>query len=138
MEAQSSREQPLRQVTISGQVRAAGAYPLEAEMTISDLLRAGGGLSDSAYAENAELTRYAVGPDGERETTLLEVDLAAAMAGDASADLVLQPYDFLNIKEIPAWPSSSKSCWKGRFGFRVSIRRDAERPLNRFSSVRGV
>ena len=56
------------------------------------LLRAGGGLSDSAYADDAELTRYIVGPNGERETQLLEVDLAAAMSGDASATSKTLPF----------------------------------------------
>ena len=47
-------------VRIGGQVRAEGEYPLETGMQVSDLLRAGGGLRDTAYAMDAELTRYAV------------------------------------------------------------------------------
>ena len=57
-----------------------GEYPLEPGMRVSDLLRAGGGLSEAAYATDAELTRYAV-VDGEyRETELITVDLAGAAA----------------------------------------------------------
>ena len=83
---------------IDGRVKARGDYPLEREMRISDLLRAGGGLQDAAYGAKAELTRYRVG--GEvRQTQLLDVDLAAILKGDESADLILQPFDFLNVKE---------------------------------------
>ncbi len=88
---------------VDGSVRAPGDYPLESGMRVSDLLRAGGGMRSSAYTIDAELTRYAV-VDGEyRETAVLTVDLAAILSGDAAADLVLAPYDFLNIKEVPRW-----------------------------------
>jgi protein involved in polysaccharide export with SLBB domain len=34
---------------------------------------------------------------------LIEIDLAAVMRGDPNADIALQPYDALNIKEVPQW-----------------------------------
>jgi protein involved in polysaccharide export with SLBB domain len=103
LEAQAAPNEPLPIVRIGGQVRAQGEYPLEPGMRVSDLLRAGGGLSEAAYATDAELARYTV-VDGEyRETELVTVNLAALRSGDASADLPLAPYDFLNIKEISRW-----------------------------------
>jgi polysaccharide export outer membrane protein len=103
LEAQATRERPFQMVNISGQVRAPGSYPLETNMRISHLLRAGGGLSAAAYSTDAELRRYVIGDAGERRTDLIPVDLAAVSAGDGAADLTLQPYDYLNVKEIPAW-----------------------------------
>jgi polysaccharide biosynthesis/export protein len=35
-----------------------------------------------------------------REIGLFNVDLAAIREGDLSADLLLQPYDFLNVREV--------------------------------------
>jgi len=103
LEAQATRENPFQMVNISGQVRAPGAYPLEAGMRVSDLLRAGGGLSAAAYSTDAELRRYVIGATGERRTELIPVDLAAVTEGDSNANLHLLPYDYLNVKEIPAW-----------------------------------
>jgi protein involved in polysaccharide export with SLBB domain len=72
-------------------------------MRISDLIRAGGSLEEAAYGGQAELSRYEV-VDGEyRQTELIEVDLAAVLRGDPAADILVKPYDALNIKELPLW-----------------------------------
>jgi polysaccharide export outer membrane protein len=103
LEAQAPPNTPLPIARVGGQVRAEGEYPLEPGMRISDLLRAGGGMSESAYATDAELTRYEV-IDGEyRETELVAVNLAGLLRGDQTADLELRPYDFLSIKEVSRW-----------------------------------
>jgi protein involved in polysaccharide export with SLBB domain len=103
LKAQVAPNTPVPIVRIGGQVRASGEYPLEPGMRISDLLRAGGGMSEAAYATDAELTRYAVVNGEYRETELITVNLASLLAGDASADLVLSPYDYLNVKEVSRW-----------------------------------
>lgn len=115
---------PLRTVTIDGQVRAPGRYPLEPGMRISDLLRAGGGLTSSAYAIEAELTRYEVVDGRYRETELLNIDLAAILRGDRAADVPLAPYDFLTIKEVPRWREQLSVIIHGEVTFpgRYSIR----------------
>ncbi|MEO1542759.1 MAG: SLBB domain-containing protein [Pseudomonadota bacterium] len=103
IEQQTIDGQQVRKVSIAGQVRSGGEYPLEANMRVSDLLRAGGGFTASAYLENAELTRYVVGEDGTRRTTLIQIDLQKVVAGDLFADELLEPYDYLNIREVPEW-----------------------------------
>jgi len=103
LEAQLAPAEPLPVVRIGGQVRAPGEYPLEPGMRISDLLRAGGGLTEAAYVADAELTRYTV-IDGEyRETDLVTVDLASMLRGNAAADFAVGPYDYLNVKEVSRW-----------------------------------
>jgi protein involved in polysaccharide export with SLBB domain len=101
--AQAPPNSPLPTVRIGGQIRAEGEYPLETGMQISDLLRAGGGLNQAAYAMDAELTRYAVIDGQYRETELVAVDLASVLRGDSSADIALAPYDYLNVKLVPRW-----------------------------------
>jgi polysaccharide export outer membrane protein len=117
LQAQVPTNQPPPTVTVGGQVRAEGEYPLEPGMRVSDLLRAGGGMTASAYAKEAELTRYAVVNGESRETELVDVDLAAVLAGNRSADVLLAPYDYLNIKEVPRWREQQSVTVQGEVQF---------------------
>ncbi len=103
LEVQTSSDQKFPVVLIGGAVHAPGQYPLEPSMRISDLLRAGGQLMESAYAIDAELARYPIGASGDRETELIKIDLAGVLVGDQTADVALQPGDALIIKIIPNW-----------------------------------
>lgn len=122
---QSDLARPTEVVSIRGKVKVPGEYPLESGMRISDLLRAGGNLESSAYGEVAELTRYVVGQDGSRRTELIEIDLAAVRRGDATADISLQPFDTLMVKETPDWTGQESVTLRGevRFPGTYSIRR---------------
>ncbi len=113
----TSRHRPLAVARIGGQVNAAGEYPIEAGMRISDLVRAGGGLAEAAYVTEAEITRYVVIAGEERETELLRVDLQRALSEDSSADLSIQPFDYLNIKEIPRWRDQAIVDIRGEIAF---------------------
>lgn len=100
---QSRIDHPMQVVGVGGRVKSPGRYPLEEGMRVSDLIRAGGSLEEAAYGGQAELTRHRI-VDGEyRQIDLVVVDLAAVLRGDAAADLALQPYDYLNVKEMPQW-----------------------------------
>ena len=103
LELQATPEKPEQVVSIDGRVKVPGKYPLEPAMRVSDLIRAGGSLEDSAYRGQAEITRYAVVDGDIRKTELIEVNLSAIKRGDSGADLQLKPYDILVIKPIPMW-----------------------------------
>jgi len=103
LELQATPDKPEQIVSIDGRVKAPGRYPLEPTMHVSDLIRAGGSLDDSAYRGDAELTRYEVVDGLVRKSDLLQVDLTAIRRGDAHADLVLKPFDVLVIKPIAQW-----------------------------------
>jgi polysaccharide biosynthesis/export protein len=113
---QSRIDRPSEVVRIDGRVKAHGEYPLEPRMRVSDLLRAGGGLQDAAYGSVAELTRYRHSGN-VRDTQFIEVDLAAILNGDDAADLLLQPFDFLNIKEVPEWSEQEQVTLLGEVRF---------------------
>ncbi len=117
LQVQEAPNAPKRIVRVGGRVRAPGEYPLEDSMRVSDLLRAGGGMSDAAYAIKAELTRYAVVNGQYRETKLINVDLAAIRNGDDKADLKLAPYDYLNIKEVSRWRETETVTIRGEVKF---------------------
>jgi len=103
LQLQASATAPAKVVVIGGEVRVPGRYPLEPSMHISDLIRAGGSLDDSAYTGEAELSRYEVVDGKERQTELIDVNLAAIRRNEPGADLELKPYDILVIKKTPNW-----------------------------------
>jgi len=108
---------PSQEVGIGGQVRAPGTYPLEPGMRVSDLLRAGANLGDSAYGLTAELTRYRIRENSAREIELIEIDLQGVLAGDPLADIQLQPFDFLNVQEISLWGAQATVELRGEVRF---------------------
>lgn len=122
---QSRIDQPTELVHVDGRVKVPGDYPLETGMTVSDLVRAGGSLEDAAYGVKAELTRYEVINGETRRTQLIEVDLAAVLRGDSSADILLQPFDSLSVKEVSDWgeQESVELAGEVRFPGRYSIKR---------------
>lgn len=117
LRAESTAEQPEQVVTVEGRVNVPGQYPLEPGMRVADLVRAGGGLADAAYAGKAELTRYVVDPDGTRRTQIIDIDLAAALSGNPAADLRLQPYDVLSVKEVSQWANQESVTLSGQVRF---------------------
>ncbi|NGX17011.1 SLBB domain-containing protein [Wenzhouxiangella sp. XN24] len=104
-------------VRVGGRVRAPGLYPLEPGMRVSDLLRAGGSLAESAYITEAEVTRYEVVNGEYREAELISIDLAAVRAGIPGADLLLGSYDFLHVKEVTNWTEQHSVELRGEVRF---------------------
>ncbi|MFC1773115.1 SLBB domain-containing protein [Pseudomonadota bacterium] len=114
---QATHRQPARVVRADGLLRHPGEYPLETDMKISDLIRAGGGLAEAAYALSAELTRYVVIDGSNREVDHINVDLAGILKGVGVADLTLQPFDDLQIKRLPEWETAARVEIKGEVRF---------------------
>jgi protein involved in polysaccharide export with SLBB domain len=117
LKLQSSIKLPDEVVRIDGRANVPGQYPLESGMTVRDLIRAGGGLSDAAYGGSAELTRYEVLNGESRVTELIKVDLAAVLRGDAAANVRLQPFDTLSIKEVESWTDQETIVLRGQVKF---------------------
>ena len=94
-------------VRVSGLVKSPGEYPLEKSMGVADLLRAAGGLTESAYTLEAELSRYHIDQEKGRLTHHISIQLAAFMSAserDKTEDqLRLRSYDSLHIKRLPNW-----------------------------------
>jgi polysaccharide export outer membrane protein len=90
-------------VEVLGEVNAPGTYPLSRGMRVSDLVFAGGNLRESAYKQEAELTRYEVVAGERRELHHVVIDLAAILAGAQEANIELTAYDRLLIRRIRNW-----------------------------------
>lgn len=117
LRVQARDEAPPPLVSISGRTRAPGEYPLEPGMRIRDLIRAGGGLEDAAYAVEAELIRFDAADGESRRTNVVPVDLTAALRGDPVADVELRSYDILLVKELPDWGSQGEVTLRGEVRF---------------------
>ena len=103
LQRQATPDAPAQVVGVYGTVKAPGRYPLAPGMSVADLIRAGGGLGDAAYQGQAELTRMAVSGGDRRITEVIDFDLAAVLRGGSTADVLLRPYDYLVIKQVPEW-----------------------------------
>ena len=114
---QSRIDEPTTEVSVAGRIKVPGRYPLEPDMRVSDLLRAGGSLDEAAYGGQAELTRYEVGDGEARQAELIKIDLRAVLAGDPAADLTLRPFDYLVIKEVPLWAAQEEVDIRGEVRF---------------------
>jgi polysaccharide biosynthesis/export protein len=117
LKLQSNIRLPDEVVRIDGRANVPGEYPFESGMTVRDLIRAGGGLSDAAYGGGAELTRYEVINGETRRTELIQVNLAAVLRGDPAANLRLEPFDSLSIKEVQAWTDQETITLRGQVKF---------------------
>jgi len=129
---QSGIDEPTREVSVAGKIKIPGKYPYEPGMRVSDLLRAGGTLDESAYRGQAELTRYVVENGQTRKAELIDIDLGRAAAGDPDANIALQPFDYLVIKETPLWAVQEEVEISGE------VRFPGRYPIHRGETLREV
>jgi polysaccharide biosynthesis/export protein len=106
-------------VFVEGEVGRPGRYPLTTNMTVADLIRAGGGLTPSADTQMADLTTYGWtgGPNlnGQHQP----IQIAAALKGEADANLPLHNGDVVTIRQLPGW---------GDLGASISVRGEVKHP----------
>ncbi len=117
LEKQAAYGAPLRVVKAIGRVRHPGSYPLEKGMRLSDLIRAAGGLQESAYSLDAEISRYRVEKGMARDVEHLSINLAAVLEGSETDDMELESHDFLTIKELPNWRDNQTIELMGEVNF---------------------
>jgi polysaccharide biosynthesis/export protein len=98
----ANAEQPAV-VYIEGEVAKPGRYPLTTNMTVADLILAGGGLKPSADTQVADLTSYSWTGNTRLDGQHTSVQLSAALTGDPKADLPLHNGDVVTIRQLPDW-----------------------------------
>ncbi|MGB1333750.1 MAG: SLBB domain-containing protein, partial [Porticoccaceae bacterium] len=100
LKQQSRMGEVAKVVTISGAVQSPGEYPLTANMTLTQLILAAGGLQEQAYQQSIELARSDFS-DGERVISSHQsINLAAILSGN-QPDISLSSYDQINIRNLP-------------------------------------
>jgi len=88
------RETPT--ATVGGEVRQPGEYEIHPGLRVSDLVMMGGGLTRNASLGEAELSRL----DEKKNTVIHRIDLARALSGDESNNLLIQNWDLLMIRPV--------------------------------------
>lgn len=91
-------------VTIRGEVRRPGKYPLPEDMTAAQLVRMAGGFKRSALLDAADLASYEI-KDGEKVVSRrVTVNIGRAVnEDDSTADVVLKAGDILTIHQLSGW-----------------------------------
>lgn len=91
-----------REVSIQGQIRSPGRYPLpiETSMTVLELVSRAGGFTDTAKGTAVNITR--VSPDGKKQVFTIDVDSLLKgkdRANIADNSLMLEPGDIVFVPE---------------------------------------
>lgn len=104
-------------VRINGEVQRPGQKRYFQNMTVRDLLMAGGNVKMDAYLKNAEITRLRRSGDSVSSYSI-QVDLEKALQGGGE-NIKLQPFDELSVRRIPNWSESTERyvLLKGEFRF---------------------
>ncbi|WP_341501657.1 SLBB domain-containing protein [Gallaecimonas sp. GXIMD4217] len=115
--AQAGGDVGLELVTLTGDVRVPGEYPLTRDGSVRSLVLAAGGLNSSAYRLRAELTRAEGSREGENgiQVAHLPINLVEVMQEQLS--FRLQPRDQLNVFSTPDWNVSRTIEVRGEVRF---------------------
>jgi polysaccharide export outer membrane protein len=114
LKQQASTNKAIQLVEINGKVSHPGVYPLTVNGRVADLITAAGGLLESAYTKEAEITRMVDGNASQVEHVKINLE---QLIGSNESSLALQSKDSLNIFAIPNWQENVKVTLKGEFKF---------------------
>ena len=106
-------------VFVEGEVGRPGRYPLTTNMTVADLIRAGGGLTPGADTQVADLTTYEWSGGTKLAGQEQTVQLADALKGDAEANVPLHNGDVVTIGQLSGWSD---------LGASISVRGEVKHP----------
>lgn len=85
--------QPAPEIWVGGEVRVPGKYRTSGQVRLKDAVFLAGGVTQDASLDSAQLFRTQ--PDGTMK--ILSVNLAGALAGNSSENLLLEPRDRLIV-----------------------------------------
>ncbi|MBU2224044.1 MAG: SLBB domain-containing protein, partial [Gammaproteobacteria bacterium] len=90
-------------LSVQGEVKVPGEYPLVENATVAELLVAAGGLNDSAYLERAEITRSVSQSDIQSGLRIqhIAVNLADILQGTKQQSVLSR--DRLTVFAVPDW-----------------------------------
>lgn len=110
------RDRP--KVTINGEVKNPGTYNLVDNMTVKDLIFLAGNLSDKAYLDNADITRFIEGEDDTQSLTM-KFSVRNALEGVPEDNILLEADDIIYIRSIPSYTQAinRKIYLEGEFVF---------------------
>ena len=110
----SSLQNPMQLISISGDVPHPGIYPLFKNATAKDLIEAAGGFNDTAYDKAIELSRPIL------KSLTYSYQLQELNASNNDQELIaakLEPLDHLTVRGYPERNKSRKVTLTGEFNF---------------------
>ena len=111
LEFQATTTQQNATIEVLGQVRFPGVYPLTQNSTIANAIAAAGGLLESAYIQQAELTRFV--NQSEQQFEHIQINMNEA----TSLMMPLKSKDTLNVLMQPNWQHGYKVTLEGEVKF---------------------
>ena len=118
LKQQSSHKTNIDVVSVSGDVKVPGEYPLVENASVKLLITAAGGLTASSYLARSELSRYQQQYIGSNQVQVehININVADILSGK-SQDMALQSRDRLNIFSTPEWSVARKVTIDGEVRF---------------------
>ena len=95
-----------KSVNIDGSIKKPGKYKWAESITLNDLILAAGGLTDAGDINNIEIARRVENPDITKlnhiQTEIIQISPAT---DEKVRDILLKPYDVINIRQQPGYRS---------------------------------
>ena len=98
-----NEEKYKKTVSISGEVLKPGEYVYTENMTLKDLIFKAGNILESAYLDEAEISRQFIENNKIVRIYHKKINLSKALKDDPEHNLVLNPYDKVFIKRLSDW-----------------------------------
>ncbi|PQJ54761.1 hypothetical protein BTO11_14620 [Psychrosphaera saromensis] len=95
-------------ISLTGQVRFPGIYPISDNTTLVDIVLAGGGLKESANMVKGEISRVIADDRKVLSVRHINFDLMAALSGVEGKDLIVKPKDVINVFRQANWNENRK------------------------------
>ena len=100
-EAQALDPSMTETVSVTGDVRMPGIYPLLKSRKLGLVLNLAGGFEASALLDRAEVTRTSFGADGSASLRSIVIPLKDVLSGESEFEL--EARDQVQIKRVPNW-----------------------------------
>ena len=108
---------PRQYVYVEGEVGRPGIHVYTKGMKVSDLVFKGGGLLESAYREEAELSSQTVEAGKKGVLEHKKIRLRDILEGKLGADVELNPFDRLLVRRISNWRTEQFASVSGEILF---------------------
>jgi polysaccharide export outer membrane protein len=112
---QARTNQYIQLVEIAGAVKFPGTYPLPVGGDVKGLIVASGGLAESAFVANAELSRNDLSAN-ESSVQIIPINLKNVL-NKGIDNVILKSRDRLNVNTIPYWQEEQVVTLSGEFKF---------------------
>ncbi|MFQ3248847.1 MAG: polysaccharide export outer membrane protein [Glaciecola sp.] len=116
LKSEASDSHPVQLIEVVGQVKFPGVYPVAQNSSLSNALRAAGGLTESAHLQNAEISSLTI-EAGASDMVHRQVNLKTQLSLPEENQISLTSKDVLNVVRIPDWYENDVVTLSGEVTF---------------------